>query len=441
MDAFVIHGGAALGGRIEVNGSKNACLPLMAAALLSDQPVTLRHVPRLADISNMLSLLERLGCSVDEHDSDGHRCITLMAEDETLSTAPYDIVRTMRASICVLGPMLARRGEARVSMPGGCAIGDRPIDLHLRGLRALGAEITLEGGDVVARVPSTGRLIGNTIFLGGAFGPTVLGTANVMSAATLAEGTTIIENAACEPEVVDVAKLLNTMGARIKGAGTPRITIQGVEALGGADHRVIPDRIEAGTYVVAAAITRSPLRISNYPADALIAAHDQFERMGVDIHAIDDGSDPMRRTIEVAAADRITPTTVSTQPHPGFPTDLQAQLMALACTADGNSVITERIYEQRFLHVAELSRMGANLFRQGSTVVVSGVKQLVGAPVMASDLRASASLVLAGLAARGETVIRRVYHLDRGYERMEDQLRALGASIERVDEKELAPLV
>ena len=441
MDAFVIQGGSALGGRIEINGSKNACLPLMAAALLSDQPITLRHVPRLADISNMLSLLERLGCSVDEHDSDGQRCITLMAEDESLSTAPYEIVRTMRASICVLGPMLARRGEARVSMPGGCAIGDRPIDLHLRGLRALGAEISLEGGDVVARVPSTGRLIGNTVFLGGAFGPTVLGTANVMSAATLAEGTTIIENAACEPEVVDVARLLNAMGARIEGAGTPRVTIRGVESLGGANHRVIPDRIEAGTYAIAAAITRSPLRISNYPADALIAAHDQFDRMGIEITAIDDGSDPMRRTIDVRASDRITPTTVSTQPHPGFPTDLQAQLMALACTADGNSVITERIYEQRFLHVAELSRMGANLFRQGSTVVVSGVKNLVGAPVMASDLRASASLVLAGLAARGETIIRRVYHLDRGYERMEEQLRGLGASIERVDERELAPLV
>jgi UDP-N-acetylglucosamine 1-carboxyvinyltransferase len=441
MDAFVIQGGSKLGGHIEINGSKNACLPLMAATLLSDQPVTLRQVPRLADITNMLNLLERLGCSIDEHETDGHRCITLMSEDETLSAAPYDIVRTMRASICVLGPMLARRGEARVSMPGGCAIGDRPIDLHLRGLRALGATIDLEGGDVVARVPKSGRLIGDTVFLGGAFGPTVLGTANVMSAATLAEGTTIIEAAACEPEIVDVARLLNAMGARIEGAGTPRITIRGVESLGGADHKVIPDRIEAGTYVIAAAITRSPLRIGNYPADALIAAHDQFERMGVKLTAIDEGLDPLRRTIEVGVSDRITPTTVSTQPHPGFPTDLQAQLMALACIADGNSVITERIYEQRFLHVAELSRMGANLFRQGPTVIASGVRELVGAPVMASDLRASASLVLAGLAARGETIIRRVYHLDRGYERMEEQLRSLGASIERVDERELAPMV
>jgi UDP-N-acetylglucosamine 1-carboxyvinyltransferase len=442
MDAFVINGGTRLSGSVEVNGSKNACLPLMAAALLTDQPVTLRHVPRLADITNMLNLLERLGCSVDEHESEGKRSITLMVEDESLSTAPYDIVRTMRASICVLGPMLARRGEARVSMPGGCAIGDRPIDLHLRGLAALGAEISLDSGDVVARVPASGRLIGSTVFLGGAFGPTVLGTANVMSAATLAEGTTIIECAACEPEVVDVARLLNAMGARIEGAGTPRITIHGVESLGGTEHRVIPDRIEAGTYVIAAAITGSTLELQNYPADALIAAQDQFDRMGVTVRPIDGpGADPLRRTVEVSAPVLIEPTTVSTQPHPGFPTDLQAQLMALACIASGNSVITERIYEQRFLHVAELSRMGASLFRQGSTVVVSGVRELVGAQVMASDLRASASLVLAGLAARGETVIRRVYHLDRGYEGMEAQLRTLGAQIERVDERELAPMV
>ncbi|MFG0292765.1 MAG: UDP-N-acetylglucosamine 1-carboxyvinyltransferase [Phycisphaerales bacterium JB050] len=442
MDAFVIKGGNTLSGSIEINGSKNACLPLMAATLLSDQPITLHHVPRLADISNMLSLLERLGCSVDEHDSAGARSITLMSEDESISLAPYDIVRTMRASVCVLGPMLAKRGEARVSMPGGCAIGDRPIDLHLRGLRALGAEISLEGGDVVARVPSSGRLKGNTIFLGGAFGPTVLGTANVMSAATLAEGTTIIEAAACEPEVVDVARLLNAMGARIEGAGTPRITIHGVDTLGGAEHRVIPDRIEAGTYVMAAAITGSRLRLTNYPADALIAAQDQFERMGVTVRPTDPPTtDPLRREVEISRSGPILPTTVSTQPHPGFPTDLQAQLMAMACIAEGNSVITERIYEQRFLHVAELSRMGANLLRQGSTVVVAGVPKLVGAPVMASDLRASASLVLAGLAAQGETIIRRVYHLDRGYEQMERQLRLLGARIERVDERELAPLV
>ncbi|XHC26674.1 UDP-N-acetylglucosamine 1-carboxyvinyltransferase [Phycisphaerales bacterium ac7] len=441
MDAFVINGGNTLGGSIEINGSKNACLPLMAAALLGDQPITLHHVPRLADISNMLNLLERLGCSIDEHDSGDGRSITLYAEDESLSLAPYDIVRTMRASICVLGPMLAKRGEARVSMPGGCAIGDRPIDLHLRGLRALGAEITLDGGDVVARVPASGRLRGNTVFLGGAFGPTVLGTANVMSAATLAQGTTVIEAAACEPEVVDVARLLNSMGARIEGAGTPRITVHGVESLGGAEHRVIPDRIEAGTYVLAAAITGSRLRLTNYPADALIAAQDQFERMGVSVRAADGpDADPLRRTVDAWREAAVRPTTVSTQPHPGFPTDLQAQLMALACLADGNSVITERIYEQRFLHVAELSRIGASLFRQGSTVVVSGVEQLVGAPVMASDLRASASLVLAGLAAEGETVIRRVYHLDRGYEQMEQKLRTLGAKIERVDERDLAPV-
>src|SRR5690606_17382479 len=271
---------------------------------------------------------ERLGCSVDEHESAGARSITLMSEDESICLAPYDIVRTMRASVCVLGPMLAKRGEARVSMPGGCAIGDRPIDLHLRGLRSLGAELSLGGGDVVARVPASGRLKGNTIFLGGAFGPTVLGTANVMSAATLAEGTTIIEAAACEPEVVDVARLLNAMGAKIHGAGTPRITIHGVESLGGTEHRVIPDRIEAGTYVMAAAITGSRLRLTNYPADALIAAQDQFERMGVSVRPIDPPTtDPLRREVEISRSGPILPTTVSTQPHPGFPTDLQAQLM------------------------------------------------------------------------------------------------------------------
>jgi UDP-N-acetylglucosamine 1-carboxyvinyltransferase len=444
MDAFVITGGTPLDGAFRVRGSKNAALPQLAAALLADEPVTLRDVPDLADIANMLRLLERLGAPhtiEPEHDT-APRSVRISPEGDAPAHAPYDIVRTMRASISVLGPLVAKRGEARVSLPGGCAIGDRPIDLHLRGLEALGAEISLESGDVVARAPGTARegrrLRGARVFLGGPFGPTVLGTANIMSAATLARGVTVIESAACEPEVADLANLLNAMGARITGAGTPRITIEGVDALHGADHTVIPDRIEAGTMLIAAGITNGALTVENCPTDALLAAIDQLERVGVSVRRIGpDTQDPMRETVQVASARRLAPTTVTTQPHPGFPTDLQAQMMALLCLADGNSVVTERIFEQRFLHVAELGRMGAQLFRQGPTVVVSGVRELVGAPVMASDLRASACLVLAGLAARGQTVIRRVYHLDRGYERLDERLRALGAAVERVSERDL----
>ncbi|MBX3359244.1 MAG: UDP-N-acetylglucosamine 1-carboxyvinyltransferase [Phycisphaeraceae bacterium] len=447
MDQFVITGGRRLTGRVSIKGSKNATLPLMAAALLTDRPVVLRDVPALADIMNMQRLLGELGCEAtytpaEELNSPGG-VLRLHSVDESMSHARYDIVKTMRASICALGPMLARRGIARVSMPGGCAIGDRPVDLHLRGLEALGAEIGLDQGDIVARIPGaragagSGRLRGNRIFLGGPFGSTVLGTANVMSAATLAEGTTIIESAACEPEVVDLANLLNSMGAKVSGAGSPRIIVEGVEALGGTPgtgHRVIPDRIEAGTYLCAAAITNGDLTIENCPVDALLAVMDRLERVGVTVSA-DISKDPMRATARVTSSRVLQPVEVTTQPHPGFPTDVQAQLMALLTIADGNSVITERIYPERFLHVAELSRMGAKLLRQGPTVVVSGVKRLVGAPVMASDLRASACLVLAGLAAQGTTTISRVYHLDRGYERMEDRLRLLGAEIERVSTK------
>ncbi len=436
MDSFVIEGGRRLEGSIRVHGSKNASLPLMAAALLTDRPLTLRDVPDLADIRNMLRLLAELGCErTDEPGPNGAigPTLTLRSEDESQSHARYDIVRTMRASICALGPMLARRGRARVSMPGGCAIGDRPVDLHLRGLRALGAQITLEGGDIVAVAPPGGRLRGDTIFLGGPFGSTVLGTANVMSAATLAEGVTIIESAACEPEIVDLACLLNRMGARITGAGSPRITIHGVDRLGSADHAVIPDRIEAGTFMCAAAITNGSITIENCPIDALLATVDRLEAAGVHVQTTN-GDDPFHATCRVTVDRVIRPIEITTQPHPGFPTDLQAQFMALACLADGNSVITERIFPERFLHVAELGRMGAHLFRAGPTVVVSGVKRLRGAPVMASDLRASACLVLAGLAAEGVTTVNRVYHLDRGYERLETRLAPLGARIRRVAE-------
>jgi UDP-N-acetylglucosamine 1-carboxyvinyltransferase len=360
----------------------------------------------------------------------------MQTADESCSEAPYDIVKTMRASICVLGPMLARRKRAVVSMPGGCAFGTRPIDLHLKGLAKLGARIELEGGNVVA---TCDRLRGATVFLGGANGPTVLGTANVMSAATLAEGRTVIESAACEPEIVDLANMLNRMGARIRGAGSPRIVIDGVEALGGCEHRVMPDRIVAGTYAIAAAMTNGDVILDDFPYDSLLAAINHLEEVGVHVQKVDPGADDFRCSVRVTSDRVLRPTIITTQPHPGFPTDLQAQFMALLSIAEGNSIVTEKIYTERFLHVAELSRMGAQVYRQGSTAVISGVRQLHGAPVMASDLRASACLVLAGLAAQGETVISRVYHLDRGYSNMERVLAALGAQIERCRETKAEP--
>lgn len=442
MDTFVIKGGRRLRGRVRVNGAKNACLSQMAAALLTDEPVTLRDVPDLRDTRNMVTLLESLGCQVQAADDFHQHKISVT--DPSQSVAHYNIVRTMRASICVLGPLLAKRGKARVSMPGGCNIGDRPVDLHLRGLRALGANITLHEGYIVAEAPAGGRLQGAGVFLGGAYGSTVLGTSNVMSAAVLAQGTTVIESAACEPEVADLAKMLNAMGARITGAGSPRITVQGVESLHGTDHTVIPDRIEAGTYIMAAAVTNGDIVLENCPTDALTAVLDHLGHIGVEVDsatgqepggsASEPGADdPMRRSVRVGSCRRLNPIQVVTQPHPGFPTDLQAQIMALLSLADGNSIITEKIFPDRFLHVPELARMGADMIRNGPSVLVSGVRQLVGAPVMASDLRASAGLVLAGLAAQGTTIINRVYHLDRGYERMEKTLQGLGADIERVN--------
>lgn len=466
MDSFVIDGGRRLSGRVRINGSKNAALPILAAALLTTEPVTIRDVPALDDIANMLRLLEQLGCAqVPQGAEDAAGTIRLRTTDESLSHAPYEIVRTMRASICTLGPLLAKRGYARVSLPGGCAIGERPVDLHIRGLKALGAEITLEAGDIIARTPQ-GRLKGATIFLGGANGSTVLGTTNVMCAASLAKGTTIIESAACEPEVVDLAKLLISMGAKIQGAGTPRITIEGVDQLGGTDHTVMADRIEAGTFMIAAAITNGDLVLDNCPIDAMLAPVYWLEAAGVHVQPVaalttgvgrargagslslssgspsvsSGGDDPLRKCVRITTDRVLRPVEITTQPHPGFPTDLQAQLMALLCLADGNSVVTERIFQDRFLHVAELSRMGGRLVRQGPTVIISGVRELVGAPVMASDLRASACLVLAGLAAKGRTVVNRVYHLDRGYERMEERLRSLGASITRVEERVAATM-
>ncbi|QQE10101.1 UDP-N-acetylglucosamine 1-carboxyvinyltransferase [Planctomycetota bacterium] len=461
MDAFVIQGGKRLTGTVRIHGSKNAALPLMAGALLTDEPLILKDVPDLSDIRNMVKLLKTLGCTIDSTPDLGTTedglgvDIKLHANDPTKSVAHYDIVRTMRAGICALGPLLARRGYAKVSMPGGCAIGDRPVDLHIRGLQQLGARVQLAEGYIIAEAPGGPgtKLLGAHVFLGGPNGSTVLGTANVMSAAALAEGTTIIECAACEPEIEDLAEMLNAMGAKITGAGSPVVTIEGVDALNGTTHTVMPDRIEAGTYVIASAITNGDVVLENFPTRTLTAALDRLRIIGVEVTNLNQSIEPVsdsssgpiatlepklqtlpgiRETVRVSTARRLEPTHVVTQPHPGFPTDLQAQLMALLCLADGNSVITEKIFPDRFLHVPELLRMGASCTRIGPSVMVTGVRELIGAPVMASDLRASAGLVLAALAARGTTTINRVYHLDRGYQRMELTLQKLGADIQRV---------
>ena len=434
MDAFRIQGGARLSGRIAIDGSKNASLPLMAASLLTDEPLTLRRVPALSDITNMTRLLEELGCRIEGR----HGTVTITSVNPDLTHARYGVVSTMRASICVLGPLLAKRKRARVAMPGGCAFGARPVDLHLKGLAALGAKIQLKGGDIIATAE---KLRGTTIFLGGPFGSTVLGTANVMSAAALAEGRTVIESAACEPEVADLAVLLNSMGARISGAGSPRIIIDGVDELSGAEHAVIPDRIMAGTYAMAAAMTNGDVVLDDFPYDYLLAVIERLEHIGVRLERLDPKADPASCSVRVTSNRELRPIMATTQPHPGFPTDLQAQLMALTCLAQGNSIITEKIYPERFMHVAELTRMGAKLFRQGPTVMVQGVGRLIGAPVMASDLRGSACLVLAGLVAEGTTTISRVYHLDRGYVKMEETLAALGAKITRFDAETADPSI
>ena len=418
MDRFLIEGGARLCGEVTINGAKNSALPIMAATLLTTDETVLHSLPTLADVHYFRTLLGQLGATVIY---DNKCALHIKVEDESYSTASYEIVRRMRASICVLGPLLARRGRAEVSLPGGCAIGDRPINLHIRGLEALGAKIHLERGNVIAECP---RLRGAKIFLGSPCGSTVLGTANIMTAATLAQGSTIIEAAACEPEIVDLGDFLNCMGARIAGHGTPRITIEGVDKLYGCEHRIIPDRIEAGTFMVAAAITNGELTVKNCRTEHLTAVIDGLRRIGVDVEGVDN-------TVRVKAARRLNPVDLTTQPFPGFPTDLQAQITVLLCFAYGNSVITEQIFPDRFMHVPELNRMGANLRKEGPSVIVAGVRKLVGAPVMASDLRASAALILAGLAAEGQTILNRVYHIDRGYEKIEYKLNLLGANITR----------
>ena len=419
MDIFRIEGPVQLSGSVTVNGSKNASLPIMAAAILAAGKSSLKAVPHLSDISVFRKLLGQLGCKVTRNRS-GDLCIDSTVIDDPVGE--YEIVRRMRASICILGPLLARCGRAEVSMPGGCAIGDRPIDIHLRGLRELGAQIHLKSGYIIAEAPN--GLTGKDIFMGGPFGSTVLGTANVLMAATLAKGRTVIESAACEPEIADLANCLNKMGAKISGIGSPRLIIEGVRQLQPVEYQVIPDRIEAGTFMVAAAITAGELRLHNCRLDDMMAVVDRLRNVGVTVDADGDGC-------VVARSGSIKPADVTTQPYPGFPTDLQAQFMALFSLAEGNSVIIEKIFPDRFMHVAELNRMAANLRKEGPAVIVAGVKKLIAAPVMASDLRASAALVLAGLAAEGTTVVNRVYHIDRGYERIEERLNPAGAKITR----------
>ena len=416
MDQLVIEGSKTLTGEIRVSGAKNAALPLMAAALLSAEPVQLTNAPRLVDVRTIARLLRYMGVEVE---GDGTATIRLCAHTVTRPEAPYDLVKTMRASVLVLGPLAARLGRARVSLPGGCAIGPRPINLHLMGLEELGATVRLEQGYVEVTAP---RLRGTRI----AFDlQTVTGTENLMMAAALADGITILENAACEPEVEDLARLLNSMGAKVEGAGTATVAIHGVPALGGASHRIIPDRIEAGTFAMAAAITGGEIEVRECQPDHLKAVIVKLEEAGARIQT---GPD----TLRVTGVGRPRAVNVRTHPFPGFATDMQAQIMALMTIAEGRSVITEAVFENRFMHVNELLRLGADITVAGNTAVVQGAPELTGAPVMATDLRASASLVLAGLAARGKTAVSRIYHLDRGYQAIEDKLVSLGADIQRV---------
>lgn len=426
MDRLVVQGGARLKGTVRVNGAKNSVLPIMAATLLAEGPSVIEGAPDVRDVRTLLQVLQVLGVK-GERAKNG--ALHLEVVDETPVLAPYRLVCQMRASICVLGPLLARRHKVRVSLPGGCVIGVRPIDLHRKGIEALGARTRIQRGYVVAE---GARLHGASVFLGGPFGSTVLGTDNTMMTATLAHGLTTIEGAACEPEVVDLADFLNRMGAAIEGAGSPVIRIRGVRRLHGARHKVIPDRIEAATFMIAAAMTRGDVTVENVRTEHLGAVIDILRKAGVKVTTYDSAC-------RVVGPKVLKPVDVTTLPYPGVPTDVQAQLMALLCLANGISVVTEKIYPDRFMHVAELQRMGADLRKEGPSVIVNGGRRLSGAEVMASDLRAGACLVLAGLVARGETKVRRIYHLDRGYERIEERLQALGAAIYRDDDGEEAP--
>ncbi|HEX3100840.1 MAG TPA: UDP-N-acetylglucosamine 1-carboxyvinyltransferase [Pyrinomonadaceae bacterium] len=422
MDKFLVRGGNPLKGKIEISGAKNSALPCLAATLLTAETVTLHNVPYVKDLITQRRLLEDLGATVLTPELRTHK---VNAANVQIYEAPYELVKTMRASVLALGPLLARFGQAKVSLPGGCAIGTRPIDLHLKAFEQLGADVSLESGDVVARAPK-GRLVGNTVNFEKV---TVTGTENVMMAAALAKGKTIINNAAEEPEIEDLAELLNKMGARIKGAGTAIIEIDGVEALGGAEHTIIPDRIETGTFIVAAAITNGEIEIKSCVPEHLTAVIGKLREVGVEIEELNQSTLLVR-----CCPGGLTAKDVTTEPHPNFPTDMQAQYMALMTQAGGTSTVTETIFENRFMHASELIRMGADIQISGNHAVVRGKTKLMGAPIIASDLRASASLVLAALCAEGETVIDRVYHIDRGYETIVRKFRSLGADIERITE-------
>ncbi len=419
MESLLIKGGVPLRGEVIISGAKNAALPLMAATLLTSEPCVIRRVPNLSDVRFMGQILQWLGAKV-EFDGD-----TVRIEAKKIKgCGDYDLVRKMRGSICIMGPLLGRLKKATVSLPGGCVIGARPINLHLKGFESLGAKLKIENGYVEA---SARHLTGSAMFLGGRAGATVLGTANVMMAATLADGVTIIESAACEPEVVDLANFLNAMGAKVSGAGSPTITVTGVKELHGAEHEVIPDRIEAATYAIAAAATNGEVTLQGARADHMHAVLDKLKDAGVKVER--NGS-----AITVRRGGKLKPVDVTTLPYSGFPTDVQAQIMALMTLTPGISIITERIFESRFMHVSELTRLGAEIEIEGPSAIVKGGKPLSGAPVMASDLRASAALVIAGLSAKGTTQVNRVYHLDRGYENMDAKLRGLGARVERIEE-------
>jgi len=421
MEKIIVTGGNPLRGTVQISGSKNSALPIIAATLLTGEPCVIRGVPNLSDIQFMCDILKWLSVKVTHHKTEG---VVEVTAKHPLGVAPYELVRKMRASVCLLGPLLARLHNCKVSLPGGCVIGDRPIDQHIKGLKRLGAEVVVENGYVHARCH---ELTGTDVFMGGRFGSTVLGTANMIMAAALAKGTTSIEGAACEPEIEDLCNFLTSMGAKIKGGGTHIVEIEGVEQLHGADHTVIPDRIEAGTFMAAAAITGGDLEIKGARAEHLHAVRDKLEEAGVTVTR-------NNGTIRVTSNGDLKPVDVITMPYPGFPTDMQAQMSALMTVTPGISVITEKVFPNRFMHISEMARLGADCSLEGSSAIVKGVTHLSGAPVMASDLRASAGLVLAGLKAEGETEINRIYHVDRGYERIDQKLRQLGAKIERVAE-------
>ena len=420
MDKLIIEGGVKLKGEVTVSGAKNAVLPILAATLLTDEPCVIKGVPNLRDTHSMLKILRALG-KIAEFDKGR---VSVTAGKATNYIAEYKLVSTMRASFCVLGPLLGKMKKAKVSLPGGCVIGVRPVDLHLKGMRALGADISIDSGYVIAKAS---KVRGAYIYLGGVYGSSVLATDNVMMAAVLASGKTIIESAACEPEVVDLAEYLIKMGAKIKGHGTPVIEIEGVKHLHGAVHSIIPDRIEAGTLIIAALITGGDVLIKNVQYQHLGALIDKLLEAGAHLERVDGG-------LRVKGNKKLRSVNITTLPYPGFPTDMQAQMMSLMSITGGISVITEKIYPDRFMHVAELNRMGAHTQREGPHAIVEGIKSLSGAPVMASDLRASAGLVLAGLAARGKTSISRIYHLERGYEFIEEKLINLGAKVWREKE-------